>query len=81
MLLSLLIMAILTWARAKRSFQTDVTWHKTGSLGLRGAKALPAATVEYVVEKVPIVGWLPHYNYKCKKEFSEKSITRDEKPR
>lgn len=50
--------------RAKRSFQTDVTWQKAFNLASRGTRALPSATAEYLLDKVPIVGWLPKYNYR-----------------
>ena len=50
--------------RAKYSLRTDVNWHRAGSLGSRGARALPRATAEYVTEKFPIIGWLPRYNYR-----------------
>ena len=50
--------------RGQRSFETDVTWHKAFDLGGKGALALPRATAEYIVEKVPIVGWLPRYDYR-----------------
>jgi solute carrier family 26 (sodium-independent sulfate anion transporter), member 11 len=50
--------------RVKHSFETDVNWHRGFSLISRGARALPRATADYVIDKVPIVGWLPHYNYR-----------------
>jgi sodium-independent sulfate anion transporter 11 len=45
-------------------FKTDVNWNRVGRLGVKGAKALPSASAKYVLDKVPIVGWLPRYNYK-----------------
>lgn len=50
--------------RIKHSFETDVTWHRTIYLTKKGARALPRATADYLIEKVPIVGWLPRYNYR-----------------
>ena len=50
--------------RVKHSLQTDANWNRAISLGQRGARALPRASVDYVVEKVPIVGWLPRYNWR-----------------
>ena len=44
--------------------QTDATWHRFGSLASRGARAFPRASLEYVLEKFPIIGWLPKYNYR-----------------
>ena len=48
-------------ARAKRSFASDVTWDRVRRYSVIGAKATPAATASYFIEKVPIVGWLPRY--------------------
>jgi len=42
--------------------RTDVTWNRVGRLGVRGARAFPQAAVQYALDKVPIVGWLPRYN-------------------
>ena len=50
--------------RVKHSFATDVTWHKGFALAGRGARALPRATADYLLDKVPIVGWLPKYNWR-----------------
>lgn len=50
--------------KAKHSLQTDVSWHNLGNMLKRGTRALPRFTVEYLSEKVPIVGWLPRYNYR-----------------
>lgn len=50
--------------RGKRSLQTDKTWEKAQTFGAKGARALPRATAEYIIEKVPIVSWLPRYNYR-----------------
>lgn len=49
---------------AKNDLRTDVTWNKVGRLTAKGARALPSASAQYVIEKVPIVGWLPRYNYR-----------------
>jgi sodium-independent sulfate anion transporter 11 len=49
-----------------RNFQSDVkndvTWNRAARLSVKGAKALPSGTVQYISDKVPIVGWLPRYN-------------------
>lgn len=50
--------------RAKHSLQTDVTWHRTFYLIKRSARALPLATAHYLEDKVPIVGWLPAYDWR-----------------
>jgi hypothetical protein len=44
--------------------KTDVNWNRAGRLAAQGAKALPSASVQYVADKFPIVGWLPRYNYR-----------------
>ena len=48
----------------KEDLRTDVTWNRVARLSVKGARALPSASVQYVSEKVPIVGWLPRYNYR-----------------
>ncbi len=48
----------------KDDLKNDVNWNRAARLGAKGAKALPSATVQYVLEKVPIVGWLPRYNFR-----------------
>ena len=50
--------------RVKHSFETDVNWNSGISLGIRGTRALPRAGAEYCLDKVPIVGWLPRYNWR-----------------
>lgn len=50
--------------RAKYSIQTDVTWHQGLTLATKGARAFPRVSAEYVLEKVPIVGWLPRYDWR-----------------
>ncbi len=49
---------------AKNDVRNDVTWNRVGRLTTRGARALPSASVEYVLDKFPIIGWLPRYNYR-----------------
>ncbi|KAM0546465.1 hypothetical protein ACHAPJ_010823 [Fusarium lateritium] len=49
---------------AKADLRNDVTWNRAARLGVKGAKALPSGTVQYLSDKVPIVGWLPRYNYR-----------------
>ncbi|KAF2225114.1 sulfate transporter family-domain-containing protein [Elsinoe ampelina] len=46
----------------RHSFKTDVTWERVGIYGQRGARAAPRRALEYLIDKVPIVGWLPRYN-------------------
>ncbi|KAH7148250.1 sulfate transporter 4.1 [Dactylonectria macrodidyma] len=42
--------------------RNDVTWNRAARLGVSGAKALPSASVQYLADKFPIIGWLPKYN-------------------
>lgn len=46
----------------KNDLRTDVTWNRAGRLARTGARAFPSASKQYLLEKVPIVGWLPRYN-------------------
>lgn len=46
----------------KNDIRTDVTWNRVSRLTIKGVRALPSATAQYLVDKVPIVGWLPRYN-------------------
>lgn len=50
--------------KAKSSLQNDVTWNRIGRLMAKGVRALPSASAEYAVEKFPIIGWFPRYNYR-----------------
>lgn len=46
----------------KNDLRTDVTWNKVGYLATRGARAFPSAAKQYLLDKAPIVGWLPRYS-------------------
>ncbi|KAK3988917.1 sulfate transporter family-domain-containing protein [Cladorrhinum sp. PSN332] len=48
----------------KESLLNDYTWNRVGRLAAKGARALPRASAEYVLDKFPIIGWLPRYNYR-----------------
>ena len=50
--------------RVKHSFATDVTWHRFFHLFSRGSRALPRATADYCLDKFPIIGWLPRYDWR-----------------
>jgi hypothetical protein len=50
--------------RIKDDVRTDVTWNRVFYLGQRGLFAAPSAALLYVLEKVPIIGWLPRYDYR-----------------
>lgn len=46
----------------KADLRTDVTWNRVGRLTVKGARALPSTSLQYLLDKVPIVGWLPRYS-------------------
>ncbi|KAJ4240442.1 hypothetical protein NW757_012407 [Fusarium falciforme] len=46
----------------KSDLKTDVTWNRAARLGASGARSLPSGTVQYLADKLPIIGWLPRYN-------------------
>lgn len=48
----------------KNDLRTDVTWNRVARLGAQGVRAAPRASTQYVLEKFPIIGWLPRYNYR-----------------
>ncbi|TKA81086.1 hypothetical protein B0A55_02547 [Friedmanniomyces simplex] len=50
--------------RVKDDLRTDVTWNRVGTVTAKSARALPLGTKHYLLDKVPIVGWLPRYNLK-----------------
>ncbi|KLU92657.1 hypothetical protein MAPG_11601, partial [Magnaporthiopsis poae ATCC 64411] len=50
--------------KAKDDFRTDHTWNRVGKLTRRGVKALPEASLHYVAQKAPIIGWLPKYDWR-----------------
>lgn len=45
-------------------FQTDPNINRVRSWVDPVSRRLPSATVEYLGEKLPILHWLPHYNYR-----------------
>ncbi|KAK4096704.1 sulfate transporter 4.1 [Parathielavia hyrcaniae] len=51
-----------TLGKAKEALATDHTWNRLGRFAVTGIKALPGASVDYAVEKLPIIRWLPRYN-------------------
>lgn len=48
----------------KDDIRTDVTWNRVARYGNKGLRAAPAAALLYVMEKFPIIGWLPRYDYR-----------------
>ncbi|KAF7193470.1 putative sulfate permease C3H7.02 [Pseudocercospora fuligena] len=50
--------------RVKEDFKTDYNWNRAARLSAKGARALPSASLHYVTEKFPIIGWLPRYDWR-----------------
>lgn len=50
------------WHRVKEDLRTDYTWNRVGRYSVRAARRLPTGTAHYVIDKVPMMGWLPKYN-------------------
>lgn len=50
--------------KAVNDVRTDHTWNRAIQLTAKGARALPSASAQYAIEKFPIIGWLPRYNYR-----------------
>lgn len=48
--------------KVKSDVRNDATWNRVGRLSVKGAQALPSGSAQYIIDKVPIVGWLPRYN-------------------
>ncbi|OCT53379.1 putative sulfate permease [Cladophialophora carrionii] len=52
------------YERIKDDVKNDVNWNRVARVGVRGLRATPSAAKTYVTDKVPIIGWLPRYNYR-----------------
>ena len=50
--------------KIKNELRDDYTWNRAARLGAKGAHALPRASAEYILDKFPIVSWLPRYDYR-----------------
>lgn len=48
--------------KIKADLKGDYTWNQAARLTVSGAKSLPSGSVQYFIEKFPIIGWLPKYN-------------------
>jgi len=48
--------------RVTEDVKTDYTWNRVGRLAKKGLKATPSTATYYVLDKFPIIGWLPRYN-------------------
>lgn len=48
--------------RAKNAIVNDVTLQRTARYGSKAVRAAPSTAGQYLLERVPIVHWLPKYN-------------------
>jgi sodium-independent sulfate anion transporter 11 len=53
-----------TKARVAESLRTDPNLNRVRGWAGPVGRRLPSATVEYLVEKLPVAQWLPHYDYR-----------------
>ena len=49
------------WAEVKYFFRTDDNLTRARHGVVQGVKALPSASGQYLIQKIPVVRWLPHY--------------------
>jgi sodium-independent sulfate anion transporter 11 len=49
------------WTKIKASVRNDENFTSLRRGLVRGGRALPGATGRYIVDKVPVVRWLPNY--------------------
>ncbi|KAF2994478.1 hypothetical protein E8E13_000844 [Curvularia kusanoi] len=50
--------------RVSHAISTDVTVERTIRYGGKAARAAPSVAAQYLVERVPVVHWLPRYNFR-----------------
>lgn len=50
--------------KASNDVRTDHNWNRIAQVGKSGARALPSGSLQYVLNKAPIVSWLPRYNWR-----------------
>ena len=48
--------------RAHEAIVTDTTLQRTVRYGGKAVRAAPSVAGQYLLEKAPIIGWLPKYN-------------------
>lgn len=48
--------------RLYNDLKTDPNWARMKSLTTSAAKSLPSSTVTYLIDKLPIIRWLPTYS-------------------
>lgn len=51
-----------TAGRTKKSLTTDTTIQRTVRYGGKAIRAAPSVAGQYLVEKAPVIYWLPKYN-------------------
>jgi len=44
--------------------RTDYTWNRVGRLAKQGLKEAPSTAAHYALDKFPIIGWLPRYDFR-----------------
>lgn len=49
-------------SRISDAISTDITINRTIRYGAKAARAAPSVAAQYLVERVPVVHWLPRYN-------------------
>jgi sodium-independent sulfate anion transporter 11 len=52
------------WETVKDDIKTDVNWNRAARLGAKGIRAFPSVSAQYALDKFPIIGWLPRYDYR-----------------
>ncbi|KAE9378242.1 sulfate permease [Stipitochalara longipes BDJ] len=50
--------------KLRGEIETDENLHRARSQTLKGARACPSASTEYLLDKLPVIRWLPNYCYK-----------------
>lgn len=48
--------------RISHALSTDITINRTIRYGGKAARAAPSVAAQYLVDRVPVVHWLPRYN-------------------
>lgn len=52
------------FSKAIQDVKTDYNWNRAVRLSAKGARALPSASTRYAIDRFPIIGWLPRYDYR-----------------
>lgn len=52
------------FSKAVSETRNDYTWNRAFRLTAQGARAVPSTSANYAIDKFPIIGWLPKYNYR-----------------